>query len=213
MKINIIAETNRWIAISKPPGIQVERNPFGSSAESLVYDHLSKKYRNPYVGIVHRIDRPTSGLVLIAKKKSTLRQLNQHFSQKDINKQYLARVAPVPAQPEGQLEHWLKKDRKEKRTSAHSHKVPESKYSVLQYRLLQTYEHDQALLLIQPETGRYHQIRAQLAAIHCPVVGDEKYGSQLPYKPNCIMLHAWKLDIPGLEMALQAAPPDWAENI
>jgi len=212
MKINIIAETSKWIAISKPPGIQVERNPFGPSAESLVYDHLAKKYRNPYVGVVHRIDRPTSGLVLMAKKKNVLRQLNQHFSQKDVHKQYLARVSPTPGQTDGKLEHWLEKDLKDKKAIAHSQEVSGAKYSALQYEQIRTYELNQALLLIRPETGRYHQIRAQLSAINCPVIGDEKYGSELTFEPDCIMLHAWKLEIPGLEIVLEAGQPDWADN-
>ena len=209
MKIEVIAETNKWIAISKPAGIQVERNPFGPSAESLTYDYLSSKYRNPFVGVVHRIDRPTSGLVLMAKKPNALKQFNRLFSQQKIGKQYLARVDEIPDSKTGILEHWLEKRLKEKMAWVHESEQADAKRCQLEYELLKTYDNGQALLLIRPITGRYHQIRAQLAAIDCPIVGDEKYGSTLPYQPDSIMLHAWKMEIASLDLSLETGLPEW----
>jgi 23S rRNA pseudouridine1911/1915/1917 synthase len=212
MNITIVKETEHWIAVSKPAGIQVERNPFGPSAESLVYDYLSGRTRNPYVGIVHRIDRPTSGLVLIAKKKQMLRRLNQQFSSQDVHKEYLARVAPLPAATSGQLNHWLEKDLVNKKALVHSEEVSGAKYCSLHYKQKQAFREEQGLLHIKPETGRYHQIRAQLSAIGAPVVGDDKYGSTVPYEEASIMLHAWKLEIPAMNIQLETAPPAWAEE-
>ncbi|MCG8326735.1 MAG: RNA pseudouridine synthase [Chitinophagales bacterium] len=209
MKIEVIAETNKWIAVSKPAGIQVERNPFGPSAESLVYDYLSSKYHNPFVGVIHRIDRPTSGLVLMAKKPNTLKQLNRLFSQQEISKQYLARVDKSPKSKTGTLEHWLEKRLKEKMAWVHESEQAGAKRCQLEYEQLKTYDNGQVLLLIRPITGRYHQIRAQLTAIDCSIVGDEKYGSTLPYQPNSIMLHAWKMEIAELDLNLEADLPDW----
>ena len=212
MKIEIIAETNNWIAISKPAGIQVERNPFGPSAESLVYDYLSTKYRNPYVGIVHRIDRPTSGVVLVAKKERTLRKLNRYFAAQKVKKQYLAKVSPPLEAAEGMAEHWLKKDLIAKKAVLATEKTPKAKYCKLAYQSHAVDEATQSqLLLITPITGRYHQIRAQLAALGSPIIGDERYGSELPHLPDCITLHACQLEIEEEGIKLVTEWPGWGK--
>lgn len=213
MKIEIIAETNNWIAISKPAGIQVERNPFGPSAESLVYDYLSTKYRNPFVGIVHRIDRPTSGVVLVAKKDRTLRKLNRYFAAKKVKKQYIARVSPPLGAEEGLAEHWLLKDRMAKKALVVSKKTAKAKFCKLSYQSITIDEADKSqLLLITPATGRYHQIRAQLAALGSPIIGDDRYGSELPHLPDCITLHACLLEIKEEGIKLEAKWPDWGKG-
>jgi 23S rRNA pseudouridine1911/1915/1917 synthase len=214
MKIEIIAETNNWIAISKPAGIQVERNPFGPSAESLVYDYLSKKYRNPYVGIVHRIDRPTSGLVLVAKKERTVRKFNRYFASKKVKKQYLAKVSPPLGTEEGVAEHWLLKDRMAKKALLATKKTPKAKFCKMAYKTVAIDASGQhQLLLIEPATGRYHQIRAQLAALGSPIIGDSRYGSELPHLPDCITLHACQLEIEEEGIKLVAEWPDWSSNL
>lgn len=217
LKISIIQETPGWLALNKPAGIQVERNPFGPSAESLAYAHLQLQKRNPYVGIVHRLDRVTTGLVLVAKKKSILRQLNEQFRLKEVQKTYLAMVDKAPAEEEATLTHWLVKDLNEKRARVAPQNSDKAFECILSYRQLWKEDEGRALLEIRPVTGKYHQIRAQLAVIGCPVVGDTHYGAKEEYQPNHIQLHAWKLEFFGPEsrerLEVEAPLPEWAEGL
>ncbi|MCB0561966.1 MAG: RNA pseudouridine synthase [Lewinellaceae bacterium] len=214
MNISVIKETPGWLALDKPAGIQVERNPFGPSVESLAYAHLEMKKRNPYVGIVHRLDRVTTGVVLVAKKKNTLRQLNEQFRLKGVQKTYLAMVEGAPAEEEATLQHWLEKDLPGKRALVSNQASGPAFECILSYRQLWKGPNGRALLEIHPVTGKYHQIRAQLAAIGCPVAGDMHYGASTSYQPNHIMLHAWKLAFsdPGSKerLEVEAPLPDWA---
>ncbi len=216
MELYIIKESPGWIAISKPASIQVERNPFGPSAESLVYAHLKKEKRVPYVGIVHRLDRVTTGLVLLAKKKSVLKELNEQFRIKEVGKTYLAMVEKAPSFTEETLSHWLAKDLHAKRAKVVGKNTEKASECVLSYRTLHTDEKGRALLEVKPVTGKYHQIRAQLAAIGCPVVGDLHYGAKEEYQPDSIMLHAWKLEFFDVDsrqrVELEAPLPDWAKS-
>jgi 23S rRNA pseudouridine1911/1915/1917 synthase len=210
MTIEILEETNKWIAISKPAGIQTELNPFGPSAESLVTEYLSRQYRNPFVGIVHRIDRPTSGLLIFAKKKGMLKQLNQIFSDRQVSKTYLAKVDNLSLPAKGKLEHWLYTDRANRKAIVYNHKKNGARLCQLEYEVLsEDVSSSQSLLEVKPLTGRYHQIRAQFAAIGSPIIGDAHYGSSLDYQPNCIMLHAWKLEIPQFDIQLETKRPIW----
>ncbi|MCB0585328.1 MAG: RNA pseudouridine synthase [Phaeodactylibacter sp.] len=215
MKISIIQETPGWLAVNKPAGIQVERNPFGPSVESLAYAHLELKRRNPYVGIVHRLDRVTTGVVLVAKNKSTLRKLNEQFRLKEVQKTYLAMVERAPSEEEATVTHWLEKDLNAKRAKVVGKGSAKAFECRLSYRQLWKRTEGWALLEIHPVTGKYHQIRAQLAAIGCPVVGDIHYGASEEYQPSHIMLHAWKLAFPapGSEerLEVEAPLPEWAE--
>ena len=214
MKISIIKETPGWLAVNTPAGIQVERNPFGPSVESLAYAHLAKKKRNPYVGIVHRLDRVTTGVVLVAKKKATLKELNEQFRLRKVRKTYLAMVDKAPPQAEATLTHWLEKDQQEKRAQVVDTASGQGSECTLSYRQLWVDDNGRALLEVKPITGRYHQIRAQLSAIGCPVAGDMHYGASTSYQPNHIMLHAWKLAFsdPGSKerLEVEAPLPDWA---
>lgn len=216
MNIIIIKETPGWLALNKPAGIQVERNPFGPSVESLAYAHLEKQKRKPYAGIVHRLDRVTTGVVLVAKKRSILKQLNEQFRLKEIRKTYLAMVEKAPAQPEGTLTHWLEKDLLGKRARVSDKASGKASECILSYRQLRMDGQGRALLEVRPATGRYHQIRAQLAAVGCPVVGDTHYGAREGYQPNHIMLHAWKLAFvdpgSGDRVEVEAGVPEWAEG-
>lgn len=217
MQIHIIEETKDWIVISKPAGIQVERNPFGPSVESLVYAHMEAERRIPYVGIVHRLDRVTTGVVLVAKHRSVLRKLNRQFSEKDVRKTYLAATdKPLPA-AQGTLHHWLEKDRAAKRAIVHTQPAEKARECLLHYKVLTTTPDNRTLLELEPLTGRYHQIRAQLASEGCPVTGDIHYGAAHPYQDHHIMLHAWKLeffDERTKERRLMKAPlPEWADAL
>jgi 23S rRNA pseudouridine1911/1915/1917 synthase len=195
LPLSVLTENANWLAINKPAGLIVERNPFESpTVEELVFDHLASKTKKPYVGIVHRLDRVTSGVMIFAKKKSILRKLNEQFAQQKNQKTYLAITESVPSEKTGTLRHWLYKNQKEKRADIFHRPGENRKEVVLTYKLLKEWK-GMALLEITPLTGKFHQIRAQLAAINCPVLGDVKYGAQQPYETLSVGLHAWKLQI------------------
>lgn len=195
MRIPILHETPKWLAVNKPGGLIVEENPFESpTVESLVFDYLKQAKPRPFLGIVHRLDRVTSGVLVMAKKKSTLRNLNEQFAQRRVRKTYLAVVETAPEIRNGELQHWLLKDQKNKKAIIYNHNQKGAKKVKLKYKTLEQKE-SRVLLEIEPLTGKFHQIRAQLASIGCPVAGDEKYGSKIPPMGRSIALHAWKLQL------------------
>ena len=189
----ILHETPHWLALNKPAGLIVERNPFEKpTVEDLVWDYLSSTKTKPFLGIVHRLDRVTSGVLLMAKKKSSLKKLNEQFSRKQVRKTYLAVVENRPEKETAVLKNWLRKDQQNKRALIYRTEKKDAVEVSLEYRL--TKENDNGfLLIVQPRTGKFHQIRAQLAAIGCPIVGDTKYGASNSTKSQTIALHAWKL--------------------
>ena len=191
----IIFESTALIIINKESGIITEQNPFELlSAESQIHHHLGQGPHPPYVGVAHRLDRVTSGLLIFAKKKSTLKQLNQWFADRKIQKTYLAITSAPPSPAKGILEHHLFTDKAAKQSLVYDHPKGGTKPARLHYRTLEVKEHG-ALLEIKPSTGRFHQIRAQLSHIGCPILGDEKYGGTT-LTPNSIALHAWKIKLP-----------------
>ena len=191
----IIFESTALIVINKESGIISEQNPFEAlSAESQIRHYLGRGPKPPYVGVAHRLDRVTSGLLIFAKKKSTLKQLNQWFADRKIQKTYLA-IASIPPSPsQGTLEHYLFSDKAAKKALVYDHPKGGTKPARLHYRTLEVNEHG-ALLEVKPSTGRFHQIRAQLSHIGSPILGDEKYGGS-KLSPNTIALHAWKIKLP-----------------
>lgn len=207
----ILQENKHWLVISKPAGLIVERNPFESpTVEELVYDHLARTSKKPYVGVVHRLDRVTSGLMIFAKKKSILRKLNEQFAQQAVQKTYLAITEQHPEASEGILKHWLYKNQKEKRADVFPRAGKDRKEVSLQYKVLKEIN-GLTLLEVRPMTGKFHQIRAQLAAIGCPILGDEKYGGQQAYRPQCAALHARRLQFrdpaSGASLSFEAPLP------
>jgi 23S rRNA pseudouridine1911/1915/1917 synthase len=191
----IIFESTALIIINKESGIITEENPFEPlTAESQVRHYLNKGHKPPFVGVAHRLDRVTSGLLIFAKKKSTLKQLNQWFADRKIQKTYLAITSTPPSPWQGTLEHHLLTDKNAKKSLVYDHPKGGTKPAHLHYRTLEVNEHV-ALLEIKPSTGRFHQIRAQLSHIGCPILGDEKYGGS-KLSPNTIALHAWKIKLP-----------------
>ena len=191
----VLFETAQLLVVHKPCGLVVERDPHGyASVEEWAFRYLSGKTRKPpFVGIVHRLDRPVSGVLLIAKKKSALKALNRQFEVRSVEKTYLAVVEKAPEKPQGELKHWIVKDPKNKRAHIVQEGAKDASPAQLTYKLLETRPDGTALLEVHPLTGKYHQIRVQLAAIGCPIIGDEKYGATRAYHPDCIALQAWKL--------------------
>lgn len=187
MELEILQETNEWLAINKPSGLLVEDNPYEISVESIL------KEQHKYVGIVHRLDRVTSGILLIAKKKSALKIINQQFSDKIIEKSYEAWVANKPPKDKDNLEHYLQKDQLNKCAIISETAKRNNSLVKLDYELSESQE-DKFLLKLTPKTGKFHQIRAQLAYIGCPIIDDTKYnGTESKTHLKKIALQASKL--------------------
>lgn len=199
--LEILHENNNFIVINKTAGLISEKSTYEAvTIESLVFNHLLKGKRKPYLGIIHRLDRVTSGVLILAKKKNILVTFNTLFSSRKVQKTYLAIVTEKPVKNKGNLVNFLVKNQKEKRAHIVASKSKEALNCMLSYKVLG--QNDFGYLLeIKPKTGRFHQIRAQLANIGLPILGDTKYGSQQKYLPLSICLHAWKLiyKIPGSE--------------
>ena len=193
--LSILFENKHWLAVNKIPKLSVERSPYGEpTIESLVFDYLSQSYQNPYVGIIHRLDRVTTGVLLFAKRKSTLRKINEQFRNKQVEKTYLAIVENAPKKQNDKLANFLWKDRKNKKGIISKTQIKGSFESVLTYRIIGESEFGY-LLEVKPITGKYHQIRVQLSHIGCPILGDKKYGATKHISPHSIALHARKLSL------------------
>ena len=160
---------------------------------------------------VHRLDKPVSGTLLIARKRSVLKILNEQFATRSVGKTYMAIVSVAPPAAEGELKHWLIKDDEAKKANITDQRTQLSVEVKLTYKVLAQKE-GKTLLEIDLLTGKYHQIRAQFAHIGCPIIGDEKYGSTEKYIDGALALHASKLTfthpIDGNVMAVVAPTPD-----
>jgi len=188
----ILFEDKDILVIDKPAGLQVERDRFGHpSLEEEVQNYLEKYHRNHYVGIVHRIDRPVNGVIVLAKNLPSLKKLQLHMQEEGWDKIYRAVVVGKMPSSMGKLEHFLVKDPKQKKALIYDEYLPEAKQATLRYAVLEEKE-GKTLLEIQLITGRYHQIRAQLGHIGCSIIGDKLYGSNIPME-NQILLQAYSL--------------------
>lgn len=214
MHLEILFEDNHLIAINKPAGLMVEKDKFNNpSVEGEVESYFKEKKmsKNTIVGIVHRLDRPVSGTLLIAKKISILRDLNAQFSAKQITKKYFAVTNKKPKELKATLKHWIVKDNLSKKAVIYGEQVKGSTACELKYELV-SQSTNKYLLAVELITGKYHQIRAQLAYIGCPIIGDERYGSKVYYRPNQICLHAKELVVThpftGQSIKFEADFPD-----
>ncbi|RRQ48454.1 RluA family pseudouridine synthase [Maribacter algicola] len=196
--LQVLFEDNHLIIINKRPGDIVQGDKTGDKPLSeVVKEYLKEKYNKPgnvYLGVVHRLDRPTSGLVVFAKTSKALPRLNKIFAEKNVKKTYWAVVKEVPPKKEDTLVHWLKRNPKQNKSFAYEKEIPDSKKAILDYRILKELN-TFFLLEIDLKTGRHHQIRSQLAAINCPIKGDLKYGFPRSNKDASIHLHARRLEI------------------
>jgi len=193
----VLYEDNHLIAINKRPGDLVQGDKTGDLPLSdWVKQYIKKKYNKPgevFLGTVHRLDRPTSGIVIFAKTSKALERMNKMFREKDIDKTYWALVKNKPSKTKDRLEDFLVKDPKTNKSKVTSEKTSNSKKAILNYSIRQTLN-NYYLLEINLETGRHHQIRTQLAAIGCPIKGDLKYGFPRSNKDAGISLHARQID-------------------
>lgn len=208
-------EDNHLIAFNKPSGILVQGDKTGDKPLSeIAKEFLVKKYDKAgeaYLGVPHRIDRPTSGLVLFAKTSKALVRLNKMFQEKEIQKTYWAVVKNKPAKGEDKLVHYLLRNQQKNKSTAHQTEVPSSKRAELAYRTIMELDNYQ-LLEVYPKTGRHHQIRSQLAAINCPIKGDVKYGFDRTNADASIHLHARAMKfihpVKKEEITITAPPPN-----
>ncbi len=197
--LQILYEDNHLIVVNKRAGDIVQGDKTGDAPLSeIVKEYIKEKYNKPgnvYLGVVHRLDRPTTGIVLFSKTSKALPRLNKLFAESRglwIEKTYWAVVKNPPPKTEDSLVHFLKRNPKQNKSYAHIHEVPDSKKAVLHYKILKTLD-NYTVLEIRLETGRHHQIRAQLAAIGSPIKGDLKYGFPRSNEDGGIHLHARKL--------------------
>jgi 23S rRNA pseudouridine1911/1915/1917 synthase len=193
IKMEILYEDNHIIIVNKSPREIVQGDKTGDKPlVDMVKDYLKEKYHKPgnvFCGVVHRLDRPTSGIVVFAKTSKALARLNEMFKKGEVDKTYWAIVKDLPPQDEGTLVHFLIKNQKNNKSVAYDTEKLRSKKAVLHYKLIgrsQRYY----LLEVKLETGRHHQIRCQLAKIGLPIRGDLKYGAQRSNPDGSISLHA-----------------------
>ncbi len=184
----VLYKDNQLIAFNKPVMLPVQPDKTGD--KSLL--DLAEMYCHCKLHLVHRIDRPAGGVVLFAKNTSALVALHEQFRLREVERTYLAVVQQAPPQSEGELQHYLLKNGRTNRTAIVAEDTPGAQRSDLHYRLL-GHSDRYHLLEIQLLSGRHHQIRAQLAAIGCPIKGDVKYGFRRSNPGGGIHLHAWKL--------------------
>ena len=195
--IQVLYEDNHLIIINKRVGDIVQGDKTGDKPLSeIVKEYIKEKYQKPgevYLGVVHRLDRPTSGIVVFARTSKALTRMNELFSNRETQKTYWAVVKNKPANSKDTLTHFIKRNEKNNTSKANLKEVPESKLAILDYNVIAALN-NYYMVEINLHTGRHHQIRAQLAAINCPIKGDLKYGFDRSNPDGGIHLHARKLD-------------------
>jgi 23S rRNA pseudouridine1911/1915/1917 synthase len=194
---DVLYEDNHLIAINKRAGDIVQVDTTGDeSLEDKVKKYIAQKYDKPngaFLGVVHRLDRPVSGVILFAKTSKALDRINKLFKNREMNKTYYAVVRTKPYPPAGNLVHWLVKNPQKNVTKAHDQEVPGSLRSELNFRVVGELN-GYTLVRVDPITGRPHQIRVQLSTLGTPIVGDNKYGYPRGSLRKSISLHARRLE-------------------
>ncbi|TLX72336.1 RNA pseudouridine synthase [Labilibacter sediminis] len=221
-KLDIVYEDNHIIAVNKTNSEIVQGDKSGDEALSdKVKAYIKKKYNKPgdvYLGVVHRIDRPVSGIVLFARTSKAATRLSKMFLEKQIKKTYWAIVKNLPESDHGTLKHYMIKDQEKNRSKAYDTPRKKAKEAILNYKMISS-SANYHLLEIDLETGRHHQIRCQLAKIGCPIRGDLKYGAARSLKGGGINLHAKRVEfehpVKKEPVIIDVAPPKednlWSE--
>lgn len=216
--LQVLYEDNHLIIVNKRVGDIVQGDKTGDKPLSeVVKEYIKEKYHKPgnvYLGVAHRLDRPTTGIVVFARTSKALTRLNKLFSSKQVKKTYWAIVKGKPPKQQDTLINYLHKNPKNNKSTAFVKEVDNSKKAILEYKI--THALDNYLLLsIDLMTGRHHQIRAQLSAIGCPIKGDLKYGADRSNKNGGIHLHARTIEfihpVKDEEVNIVAPTPD--ENL
>ena len=194
---DVLYEDNHFIAINKRAGDIVQVDPSGdTSLEQMVSAYVAKKYNKPngaFLGVIHRLDRPVSGMILFAKTSKGLDRMNKLFHDRLVSKTYYAVVRNRPPREKDTLRNWLLRDQKKMITKAYDREVKGGSAAQLDYEVIGQLD-GYYLLKVTPLTGRTHQIRCQLAYINCPIVGDNKYGYPRGSMRRTICLHSRSLE-------------------
>ncbi|MEM0993499.1 MAG: RluA family pseudouridine synthase [Bacteroidota bacterium] len=213
--IQVIYEDNHLVAINKPSGWLVQGDETGDeTAGDWVKRYIKVRYNKAgavFLGTIHRLDRPVSGVTLFARTSKALERMNKQFQLRQVEKTYWAVVNERPAKFEEKLVHYLTKDKANNIAKAYTRPRDKSKKAVLNYQLIgEVGEHH--LLAVKPLTGRPHQIRVQLAKVGMPIRGDRKYGSKMYNQDRSIHLHARTLafmhPVKKEKVTITALPPD-----
>ena len=195
--MKVIYEDNHIIIVYKEGGEIVQGDKTDDVPLSdIVKDYIKKKYNKPgevFLGVVHRLDRPVSGLVIFARTSKALTRLNKMFQMHDIAKTYWAIVANAPKAPAGTLKGWIVRNEKQNKSFCHAREVANSKVAILDYKVI-AHSDRYHLLEINLHTGRHHQIRCQLASMGCVIKGDLKYGAPRSNPDGTISLLSRKIE-------------------
>lgn len=214
--LQVLFVDNHYIAVNKPAGVLVQGDETGDTPLSdIVKEYIKVKYDKPgdvFLGVVHRIDRPVSGVVIFARTSKGLTRLNELFQNRQVEKLYWAITDSRPKELSGHLTHYLHKDKTRNVTKAYEsqNRNKGAKKSELDYELLSNIGNHH-LLEVRPSTGRSHQIRVQLSRINCSIRGDVKYGAKLGNRDNSINLHSRMLSfihpVKKTRVRIVAKPP------
>jgi 23S rRNA pseudouridine1911/1915/1917 synthase len=214
VELDILYQDNHLIAVNKLPGQLVQGDKTGDKPlNQMVKDYLKQKYNKPgnvFLGVIHRLDRPASGVVLFARNSKALARMNKNFKNKEIKKVYWAIVKNPPPHNHDTLNNHLFKNQAKNKSYVTEKNQPGTKAACLTYRIILKLKR-YTVLQITPQSGRHHQIRVQLAAIGCPIKGDIKYGFARTNTDASIHLHARELrflhPVTKKEVVLIATPP------
>ena len=191
--MTVLYEDNHIIIVNKASGEIVQGDKTGDKPLSdIVKEYLKEKYNKPgnvFCGVTHRLDRPTTGVLVFAKTSKALSRVNEMFRNDKVEKSYWAIVKNQPPKVEDKLVHWLIKNEKNNKSTAFDKEMPGAKKAVMHYKIIGSSE-NYFLLEVNLETGRHHQIRTQLSKIGCPIKGDLKYGANRSNPDGSISLHA-----------------------
>lgn len=195
--MKVVYEDNHVIIVDKSCSEIVQGDKTGDVPLSeIVKQYIKEAYAKPgevFLGVVHRLDRPVSGLVMFARTSKALSRLNKMFSNGEVHKIYHAMVKNHPPKDEDELVHWLVRNEKQNKSYAYDREVPNSKKAILHYKVIQKLD-NYYLLEIDLKTGRHHQIRCQLAKIGCPIKGDLKYGAKRSNPDGGISLQSYSMN-------------------
>lgn len=190
--LSVIYEDNHILVVNKAAGLLAQGDQTGDeSLVDIAKRYIKDKYQKPgdvFLGLVHRLDRPTTGVIVLARTSKALTRLNQQFKDRIPKKVYQAVVSGTP-ESSARLEHYLKKNTSQNKSFHYPKNTPNTKHAILQYRYVKQLKSYHAIE-IELETGRHHQIRAQLAAKGLHIKGDLKYGAKRPNPNGSIYLHA-----------------------
>lgn len=213
--LKVLYEDNHLIAVYKQAGWLVHGDITGDvPLVDMTKKYIEIRYNKPgkaFLGVMHRLDRPVSGLVLFARTSKGLRRMNDLFRERKIKKRYWAITNERPAEFSGQLKHWITKNVERNQAKASNKKMPHSKEGILNYHLNASIDNHH-LIAVEPLTGRPHQIRVQLMKMGTPIRGDIKYNSLIANEDGRIHLHAYSLEfehpVKKVPVKIIAPPPD-----